>query len=173
MAFTGSTIPCRDVFRLIINPFNMPRSSKVRKFSFRVFIQISVYILLMFISRQNKLVCVQRAAKKITRVVPLRVHLLAIRRLGSWNTLPRRRSSSFSSSLVFLHDICLYLQLELTDALPLLYLMSCDNSSLFRWVSRIQTIVSFTKLSIIQLYALLLGLFRLRCEQLDDNVCVI
>ena len=121
----------------------MLSSSKVR-----IFIQISAYILLMFISRQNKTVCVQRASKKITRFVPLRVHLLAIRRLGSWNTLPRRRSGSFSSSLVFLYDICLYLQLELTDALPLLYLMSCDDSSLFRWVSRIQTIVSFTKLSI-------------------------
>ena len=31
-------------------------------------------------------------------------------------------------------------QLELTDALPLLYLMSCDDSSLFRWISLIQTI---------------------------------
>ena len=32
----------------------------------------------------------QRAPEKITRFVPLRVHLLEIRRLGSWNTLPRR-----------------------------------------------------------------------------------
>ena len=40
-------------------------------------------------------------------------------------------------------------QLELTDALPLLYLMSCDDSSLFRWISLIQTIVSLAKLSII------------------------
>ena len=171
MAFTGSTIPRGDAFRIIINLIQC--AAFPRKFSCRVFIQISIYILLMFISRENKLVCVQRASKKITRFVPLRVHLLAIRRLGNWNTLPRRRSGCFSSSLVFLHDICLYLQLELTDALPLLYLMSCDDSSLFRWVSRIQAIVSFTKLSIIQLYALLLGLFRLRCQQLDDNVCVI
>ena len=31
---------------------------------------------LIFISRQNKLVCTQRASKKIARFVPLRVHLL-------------------------------------------------------------------------------------------------
>ena len=42
----------------------------------------NVYILLIFISRQNKLVCAQRASKKITRFVPLLVHLLEIRRLG-------------------------------------------------------------------------------------------
>ena len=58
----------------------MSRSSKVRKFSCRVL--DFRYIFLIFISRQNKLVCAQRASKKITRVVPLRVHLLEIRRLG-------------------------------------------------------------------------------------------
>ena len=68
----------------------MSRSSKVRKFSCRVL--DFRYIFLIFISRQNKLVCAQRAPKNITRFVPLRVHLLEIRRLGSWNTLPRRRS---------------------------------------------------------------------------------
>ena len=60
----------------------MSRSSKVRKFSCRVL--DFRYIFLIFISRQNKLVCAQRAPKKITRFVPLRVHLLEIRRLGSW-----------------------------------------------------------------------------------------
>ena len=77
----------------------MSRSSKVRKCSCRVL--DFRYIFLIFISRQNKLVCAQRAPKKITRFVPLRVHLLEIRRLGSWNTLPRRRSGIFSSSSFF------------------------------------------------------------------------
>ena len=49
----------------------------------------------IFISRQNKLVCTQMASKKITSFVPLQIHLLEIRRLGSWNTLPRRRSVIF------------------------------------------------------------------------------
>ena len=79
----------------------MSRSSKVRKFSCRV-LDFS-YIFLIFISCQIKLVCAQRASKKISRFVPLRVHLLEIRRLGSWNTLPRRRSGIFSSSSYFLH----------------------------------------------------------------------
>ena len=52
-------------------PFNMSRSSKVRKFSCRV-LDLR-YIFLIFISRQNKLVFAQRAPKKITRFVPLRV----------------------------------------------------------------------------------------------------
>ena len=73
----------------------MSCSSKVRKFSCRVL--DFRYIFLIFISRQNKLVCAQRAPKKITRFVPLRVHLLEIHRLGSWNTLPRRRSGIFFS----------------------------------------------------------------------------
>ena len=77
----------------------MSRSSKVRKFSCRVL--HFRYIFFIFISRQNKLVCAQRAPKKITRFVPLRVHLLEICRLGSWNTLPRRRSGIFSSSSHF------------------------------------------------------------------------
>ena len=68
----------------------MSRSSKVLKFCCRVL--DFRYIFLIFMSRQNKLVCAQRAPKTITRFVPLRVHLLEIRRLGSWNTLPRRRS---------------------------------------------------------------------------------
>ena len=59
-------------------------------------------LLLIFNSRQNKLVCSQRASKKMTWFVPLRVHLLEIHRLGSWNTLPRRRSGFFSSSWFFL-----------------------------------------------------------------------
>ena len=88
----------------------MSLSSKVRKFSCRVL--DFRYIFLIFISRQNKLVCAQSAPKKITRFVPLRVHLLEIRRLGSWNTLPRRRSGIFSSSSYFLHDKCLYLLRE-------------------------------------------------------------
>ena len=67
------------------------------------------YIFLIFISRRNKLVCAQRAPKKITRFVPLRVHLLEIWPLGSSNTLPRRRSGVFSSSSYFLRDKCLYL----------------------------------------------------------------
>ena len=91
-------------------PFNMSRSSKVRKFSCRVL--DFRYIFLIFISRQNKLVCAQRASKKITRFVPRRVHLLEIRRIGSWNTLPTRRSGTFSSSSYFLHDKCLYLWRE-------------------------------------------------------------
>ena len=77
----------------------MSRSSKVRKFSCRVL--DFRYIFLIFISRQNKLVCAQRASKKITRFVPLRVHLLEIHRLGSWNTLPRRRSGIFFLLVVF------------------------------------------------------------------------
>ena len=109
--FTGSTIPRRDVFSTgsssDLIPFNMSHSSKVRKFCCRVL--DFRYIFLIFISRQNKLVCAQRAPKKITRFVSLRVHLLEIRRLGSWNTLPRRRSGIFSSSSYFLHDKCLYL----------------------------------------------------------------
>ena len=98
MAFTGSTMPRRDVFfagtQSDLIPFNMSRSSNVRKFSRRVFRFQYIF------SRQNKLVFPHRASKKITRVVPLRVHLLEIRRLGSWNTLPRRRSSWHSSLLV-------------------------------------------------------------------------
>ena len=104
MAFTGSTMPRRDVFfagtQSDLIPFNMSRSSNVRKFSRRVFRFQYIF------SRQNKLVFPHRASKKITRVVPLRVHLLEIRRLGSWNTLPRRRSGVFSSSSFLLHDIC-------------------------------------------------------------------
>ena len=61
----------------------------------------------IFISRQNKLVCAQMASKKITRFVPLRVHFLEIRRLGSWNTLPRQRSVIFFFPVVSSHDICL------------------------------------------------------------------
>ena len=70
----------------------MSRSSKVPKFSCRIL--DFRYMFLIFISRQNKLVCAQRAPKKIARFVPLRVHLLEIRRLGSWNTytfFPPRR----------------------------------------------------------------------------------
>ena len=53
--------------------------------AFLVVYQISrsVYILLIFISRKSKilkLVCVRKASKKITRFVPLRVHLLEIHR---------------------------------------------------------------------------------------------
>ena len=81
--------------------------SKVRKFSCRVL--DFRYIFLIFILRQNKLVCAQRVSKKTTRFVPLRVHFLEMRRIGSWNTLPRRRSGFFSSSSYFLHDKCLYL----------------------------------------------------------------
>ena len=77
----------------------MSHSSKVRKFSCRVL--DFRYIFLIFISRQNKLVCAQRAPKKITRFVPLRIHLLEIHRLGSWNTLPRRRSGIFFLLVVF------------------------------------------------------------------------
>ena len=74
-------------------------SSKVRKFSCRVL--DFRYIFLIFISRQNKLVYAQRASKKITRFVPLRVHLLEIHQLGRWNTLPRRRSGIFCLLVVF------------------------------------------------------------------------
>ena len=77
----------------------MSRSSKVRKFSCRVL--DFRYIFLIFISRQNKLVCAQSAPEKITRFVPLRVHLLEIRRLGSYNTLPRRRSGIFPPRRIF------------------------------------------------------------------------
>ena len=77
----------------------MSHSSKVRKVSCRVL--DFRYIFFIFISRQNKLVCAQRAAKKITRFVALRVHLLEIHRLGSWNTLPRRRSGIFFLLVVF------------------------------------------------------------------------
>ena len=73
----------------------MSHSSKVRKFSCRVL--DFRYIFLIFISRQNKLVCAQRPSKKITRFVPLRLHLLEIHRLGSWNTSPRRRTGIFFS----------------------------------------------------------------------------
>ena len=70
--FTGSTIPSRDVFSAgnesDLIPFNMSRSSKVRKFSFRVL--DFRYIFLIFISRQNKLVCAQRAPKKNHKVCP-------------------------------------------------------------------------------------------------------
>ena len=76
----------------------MLHSSKVRKFSCHVL--DFRYIFLIFISCQNKLVCAQRASKKITRFVPLRVHLLEIHRLGSWNTLPRRRSGIFCSTYI-------------------------------------------------------------------------
>ena len=61
----------------------------------------------IFISRQNKLVCTQMASKKITSFVPLQIHLLEIRRLGSWNTLPRQRSVIFFFPVVSSHDICL------------------------------------------------------------------
>ena len=84
----------------------MSRSSEVRKFSCRVL--HFRYIFLIIISRQNKLVYAPRASKKITRFIPLRVHLLEIRRLGSWNTLPRRKSGIS----YFPHDKCLYLKGE-------------------------------------------------------------
>ena len=77
----------------------MLHSSKVRKFSCHVL--DFRYIFLIFISCQNKLVCAQRASKKITRFVPLRVHLLEIHRLGSWNTSPRRRTGIFFLLVVF------------------------------------------------------------------------
>ena len=54
------------------------------------------------------------ASQKITRFVPLRVHPLEIRRLGSWNTLPRRRPVIFFFPVVSSHDICLCLQWECT-----------------------------------------------------------
>ena len=59
-------------------------SLKQRKIKFKPRIKLNhnIYVLLIFISRQNKLVCAQRASKKITRFVPLLVHLLQIRRLG-------------------------------------------------------------------------------------------
>ena len=73
--FTGSTIPHRDLFFAgslsDLIPFNISSSLKVRKFSFRVL--DFRYIFLIFISSQNKLVCAQRAPKKIARCVPLRV----------------------------------------------------------------------------------------------------
>ena len=77
----------------------MSHSSKVRKFSCRVL--DFRYSFLIFISRQNKLVCAQRAFNKITRFVALRVHLLEIHRLGSWNRLSRRRSGIFFLLVVF------------------------------------------------------------------------
>ena len=77
----------------------MSHSLKVRKFSCRVL--DFRHIFLIFISRQNKLVCAQRPSKKITRFVPLRLHLLEIHRLGSWNTSPRRRTGIFFLLVVF------------------------------------------------------------------------
>ena len=66
MAFTGSTMPRRDVFfagtQSDLIPFNMSRSSNVRKFSRRVFRFQYIF------SRQNKLVFPHRASKKITRL---------------------------------------------------------------------------------------------------------
>ena len=45
------------------------------------------------------LVCAQKASKKITVFVPLGVHFLEIRRRGSWNKLPKRRSGITVSQL--------------------------------------------------------------------------
>ena len=68
--FIGSTISrrvgklCRKLMRL--NPiFNRSRSSKVLKFSFRV-LDFIIINLLIFILNQNKLVCAQKACKRIT-----------------------------------------------------------------------------------------------------------
>ena len=80
--------------------------SENRELDFSIHLKKHIKI---FISRQNKLVCSQRASKKFTRFVPLRFHLLEIRRRDSWNTLPRQRSGIFSSSSFFPHDICLYI----------------------------------------------------------------
>ena len=114
MAFTGSEIPRRDVFFAgtqsdlipLILVCRAPRKCK----NFLVVYEASLYILLIFILHQNKLVCTQRVSKKITRFVPLQVHILEICRIGIWNTLPRGRSGILSSLSFFLHDICLYLQ---------------------------------------------------------------
>ena len=63
--------------------------------------------------------------------------------------------------------------------------MLCDNSShnIFRWVTRMQTKVSFAKLSIIYSIETIWGRFFIicfitwlipaTCEELDDNVCVL
>ena len=80
--------------------------SKVWKFSCRV-LDFSIHIVLI-ISHQNKLVCAQKASKKITRFVPLLVHLLEIRWLGSWNTSPRRRSGIFFLLVVFFPTTFVY-----------------------------------------------------------------
>ena len=63
---------CGQLIRL--NPINMSRSSKVRKI-FCCVLGFSIHFLI-FISHQNKLVCAQKASKKITMFVPLWVHLL-------------------------------------------------------------------------------------------------
>ena len=77
----------------------MSRSSKAKK----IFLPCIRFQINFLNSCQNKLICAQRASKKITRFVPPRVHRLKIRRLGSWDTLPRGRSGIFSSSSYFLH----------------------------------------------------------------------
>ena len=62
-----------------------------------------------FLNLQTKLVYAQRASKKITRLVPLLVHLLEIRWLGSWNTSPRRRSGIFFLLVVFFPTTFVYI----------------------------------------------------------------
>ena len=87
------------------------------------------------------------ASQKITRFVPLRVHLLEIRRLGSWNTFTEAKICHFFSSPWFLPMTFVYVCSE--NALNIsgfLYFMR-----LATYECRRQTTISFANLSIIYL----------------------
>ena len=75
------------------------------------------------------------ASQKITRFVPLRVHLLEIRRLGSWNTLPTRH-------LTFVY-VCSENALNISGFLYFMRLATYE--------CRRQTTISFANLSKIYL----------------------
>ena len=88
------------------------------------------------------------ASQKITRFVPLRVHLLEIRRLGSWNTLPRRRSVIFFLPRGFFpwHLFMFAVRNYALNISGFLYFMR-----LATYECRRQTTISFANLSIIDL----------------------
>ena len=67
------------------------------------------YTYCIFISRQNKLISRNGLVKKIARFVSLRLHLLEIRWLRSWNTVAEPKIWHFFLLVVFPHNICLYL----------------------------------------------------------------
>ena len=75
----------------------------MRKFSCRV-LDFSMHIVSSFRARINWFAC-KGVLKKITRFVPLRVHLLEIRRLRSWNTVAEPKIWHFFLLVVFPHNI--------------------------------------------------------------------
>ena len=123
------------------------------------------YAYCIFISRQNKLICVQRASKKDHKVC-----LTSSPPSGNTPASQleyRCRAEdlaffppcSFSPQHLFIFVVRMVhttgetreYYLGSTYYLCLIYRMSCDDPSLLRWIGRIQTIISFATFSIIYL----------------------